>query len=133
MENASKALIIAGAILLSILIISLGIFIFQQAKGAVNTDSIDQMQVEAFNGKFDQYEGTKVRGAQVKALISAVNTNNNSTDDEGKKVTIEYQNGLTAAKISTGKTYTVTIPEGTEGHTTAGYISKIQISENSGT
>ena len=31
MENASKALIIAGAILLAILIISLGILIFSQA------------------------------------------------------------------------------------------------------
>lgn len=133
MENASKALIIAGAILLSILIISLGIFIFQQAKGAVNTDSIDQMQVDAFNGKFDQYAGTKIRGAQVKALINAVNTNNNTTDDEGKKVEIQYQGGLTAAKISTGKTYTVEIPEGKDGHTSAGLIRIIKITENSNT
>ncbi len=133
MENASKALIIAGAILLSILIISLGIFIFQQAKGAVNTDSIDQMQVDAFNGKFDQYAGTKIRGAQVKALINAVNTNNNATDDEGKQVDIQYQGGLTAAKISTGKTYTVEIPEGKDGHTSAGLIRLIKITENSNT
>ena len=34
MENASKALIIAGAILLSILLISLGIMIFTQAQDA---------------------------------------------------------------------------------------------------
>ena len=133
MENASKALIIAGAILLSILIISLGIFIFQQAKGAVNTDSIDQMQVDAFNGKFDQYAVTKIRGAQVKALINAVNTNNNTTDDEGKKVEIQYQGGLTAAKISTGKTNTVEIPEGKDGHTSAGLIRIIKITENSNT
>ena len=32
MENASKALIIAGAILLAILIIALGVFIFNQSK-----------------------------------------------------------------------------------------------------
>ena len=32
MENASKALIIAGAILLAILLISLGIMIFNQAQ-----------------------------------------------------------------------------------------------------
>ena len=133
MENASKALIIAGAILLSILIISLGIFIFQQAKGPVNTDSIDQMQVDAFNCKFDKYVGTKIRGAQVKALINAVNTNNNTTDDEGKKVEIQYQGGLTAAKISTGKTYTVDIPEGKDGHTSAGLIRIIKITENSNT
>ena len=32
MENASKALIIAGAILLSILLISLGLIVYNQAK-----------------------------------------------------------------------------------------------------
>ena len=37
MENASKALIIAGAILLSILIISLGIMVFQNAKSTVGS------------------------------------------------------------------------------------------------
>ena len=36
MENASKALIIAGAILLAILLISLGIMIFNQAQDTVN-------------------------------------------------------------------------------------------------
>ncbi len=133
MENASKALIIAGAILLSILIISLGIFIFQQAKEATNTDQLSELEVTSFNNKFDKYAGTKVRGAQVKALINAVNTNNNATDDEGKQVDIQYQGGLTAAKISTGKTYTVVIPEGKAGYTTAGLIKVIQISENQNT
>lgn len=33
MENASKALIIAGAILISILLISLGIIMFNSSKG----------------------------------------------------------------------------------------------------
>ena len=49
MENASKALIIAGAILLSILIIALGIFVFNQAKNATNTDSLEDMNVSTFN------------------------------------------------------------------------------------
>ena len=40
MENASKALIIAGAILLAILIIALGVFIFSKAKSATNMDDL---------------------------------------------------------------------------------------------
>ena len=44
MENASKALIIAGAILISILLISLGIVMFNASKGttaqASNTASV---------------------------------------------------------------------------------------------
>lgn len=133
MENASKALIIAGAILLSILIISLGIFIFQQAKEATNTDQLSELEVTSFNNKFDKYVGTKVSGAQVKALINAVTTNNNTTEDEGKQVEIKYQGGLTAAKVSTGKTYTVEVPDGKDGHTTAGLIRIINITENSNT
>ena len=44
MENASKALIIAGAILLAILIISLGIVIYNQAAGVVNTDQLNSVE-----------------------------------------------------------------------------------------
>lgn len=36
MENASKALIIAGAILLSILIIAVGMFIFTSSQNSIN-------------------------------------------------------------------------------------------------
>ena len=45
MENASKALIIAGAILLAILIITLGIVIYQQASGVINNSSMSQVEV----------------------------------------------------------------------------------------
>ena len=46
MENASKALIIAGAILLSILIIGLGMFIYRQAAGVMNNTGLDELEVE---------------------------------------------------------------------------------------
>lgn len=36
MENASKALIIAGAILISILLVSLGIIMFNSSKGTTD-------------------------------------------------------------------------------------------------
>ena len=49
MENASKALIIAGAILLAILIISLGIMIYNQASGVVNNNSMSQVDISSFN------------------------------------------------------------------------------------
>ena len=42
MENASKALIIAGAILLSILIIAIGMFIYNSASSTI-TDSLTSM------------------------------------------------------------------------------------------
>ena len=71
MENASKALIIAGAILLSILIIALGVFVFNQAKSAVGNTGLSDQEVAAFNSKFDSYEGNQ-KGSSVKALINTV-------------------------------------------------------------
>ena len=56
MENASKALIIAGAILISILLISLGIVIYNSAKDAASTDQMDDFQVSAFNSKFKKVD-----------------------------------------------------------------------------
>ena len=52
MENASKALIIAGAILLSILLISLGIFVFTQAQDTMGSINLNDQEVMAFNNKF---------------------------------------------------------------------------------
>ena len=55
MENASKALIIAGAILLAILLISLGIMIYTQASGVVNNNAMSEVEISSFNKKFTQY------------------------------------------------------------------------------
>ena len=55
MENASKALIIAGAILLAILIIGLGVFIYRQAAGVIDTGAMDQLAVNQFNAQFEPY------------------------------------------------------------------------------
>ena len=77
MENASKALIIAGAILLAILIISLGIMIYQQASGVVNNNAMSEVDINSFNQKFIQYTGTNVRGAQVNALLNQIQTKMN--------------------------------------------------------
>ena len=90
MENASKALIIAGAILLAILIISLGIIVFQNAKGATDTSSIDGLAVDTFNSKFTQYAGKKVKGANVNALIESIISNNlQNTGDSSKQISVK--------------------------------------------
>ena len=47
MENASKALIIAGAILISILLISLGIIMFNASKGTTNQAGATANQMES--------------------------------------------------------------------------------------
>lgn len=122
MENASKALIIAGAILLAILIISLGIMIYQQASGVVNNNAMSEVDINSFNQKFLQYTGTNVRGAQVNALLNQIQTNNVTyQDDASRQVTVDTSgatwNGTnpsgnlvgtgSIAKANTGATYNV--------------------------
>lgn len=87
MENASKALIIAGAILLSILIIALGVFIFNQAKSSVGNVGLSDQEVAAFNSKWEAYEGTQL-GSSVRALVKNVN-NYNRTANDGRYITID--------------------------------------------
>ena len=141
MENASKALIIAGAILLAILIISLGIMIYNQASGVVNNNAMSEVDISTFNNKFTQYEGTNVRGAQVKALLQQIATNNVTyQDDTSRQVAVKIGSGegegqkitnasTLAATINTGKTYNVSST--TDGKT--GLIKNINIAEVSST
>lgn len=73
MENASKALIIAGAILLSILIIAIGMYIYNSSTNSITNaaSQISQQDIQAFNNQFTMYEGRQV-GTNVKALITTI-------------------------------------------------------------
>ena len=123
MENASKALIIAGSILLAILIIGLAIFIYGQAANSMGNLGLDQYTIRQFNSQFEPYEGTQT-GAQVKQLIKLVNSSNFTyADDESMKVEIEYKEGASATNIGSGKMYSVSFPD----VETTGIIKKIRI------
>lgn len=124
MENASKALIIAGAILLAILIIGLGMFIYQQASGAMSGANLDPQKVAAYNSEFEAYEGT-ISGTEAKSLCDAIRAHNNANvDDASLNIGVKTTGTLSTAapanavdattvntvksSISAGKTYTVT-------------------------
>lgn len=87
MENASKALIIAGAILLSILIIAIGMFVYNSAQSTIN-DSLSQMSTSeknAFNSAFTGYQGNQT-GSQVKSLLGDLITNSATYAEETGKI-----------------------------------------------
>ncbi len=84
MENASKALIIAGAILLAILLISLGIMIFTQAQDTVTNSGMSEAELQSFNSKFLKYEGN-MKGTMVKSLIQEVSSNNGNENNAERK------------------------------------------------
>ena len=89
MENASKALIIAGAILLSILIIAIGMYIYTSSQSTIS-DSMAQMstqEIEAFNSQFTTYSG-KQTGAQLKSLMGKLISNANTYKEEPEKLPV---------------------------------------------
>ena len=108
MENASKALIIAGAILLSILLISLGIMIFTQAQDTVNNNGMTQADLQAFNNKFLKYEGTK-KGAEAKAVANEILASNADPNNSKKQVYFKVDDVLktTTSDIDLSKSYTI--------------------------
>ena len=106
MENASKALIIAGAILLAILIISLGILIYNQASGVVGNNTMSEVDIQTFNQKFTQYVGEQ-RGSAVRSLIQQVQASNSAEGNEQRQVNINVD----LDDIETGEIYDVVIAE----------------------
>ena len=104
MENASKALIIAGAILLSILIISLGIMVYNNAKNAANGGNIDKAQLQAFNSEWEGYVGQNRTASEVRAMYQAVIANNAAEKKNGTNRYIIITN--------TGTANTGTVAEG---------------------
>ena len=91
MENASKALIIAGAILLAILIIGLGIFIYRQAANTVSDTGMDQLSIQQFNGQFENYIKTNVSASNVRALLDTVSSNNATSETQ---VTVKWKTNM---------------------------------------
>ena len=87
MENASKALIIAGAILLSILIIAIGMYIYTSAQAQVNNSltNMNTSEIEGFNSTFSSYDGVQT-GSSCKALIGRLISNANTYKEEPAKI-----------------------------------------------
>mgnify|MGYP004539079981 CR=1 FL=1 len=138
MENASKALLIAGAILVSILIVSLGVLIFNRMGGsAKEAANMDEQEIANFNSKITPYVGKNISGSQVNALIQLVISLDNSAKSSGdatKAVSITYPleaggtntisfsggnvsgiNGVKRVKTGSGIYYTVTATYGDNG------------------
>ena len=132
MENASKALIIAGAILVSILLISVGVIIINSTGKMTDQvgTSTDKMAIDTFNAQFTSYEGNAVSSSQIKALVSGINSSNGSNEatssaDE-KYVELAWTSPLTGVgDLKTTKKYKVSLSY----DTTTGYVNKVTISE----
>lgn len=144
MENASKALIIAGAILITIIVISMAVLTFTKfGESAKEFSNMDEQEIAAFNNKVKPYIHKNVAGSQVVALITYAKSVNQSAYTSGnrdKHIDIYLGSGTSntiiklgndgvegngVASIQTNKYYTV------EGkYDSNGLITEIHVTEN---
>lgn len=78
MDNASKALIMAGAVLISIALVGVGVYIFSSTNTMVGgaNKQLDDAAAQMTNSTLGQYAGSNVRGSTVKQLIEKVRISN---------------------------------------------------------
>ncbi len=132
MENASKALIMAGSMLIALMILGALLLMFSNLSSyqEVHTQSTREAQVIEFNNQFETYNRTDVRGNDLLSLVnrainynrtkSSVGTGNNDKGQETgyTPITItfkindnDYIQFLTTPdgdhKLITGKLYTI--------------------------
>ena len=91
MENATQALIIAGAVLIAILILSIGIYLRNSLNQSAKTyfDNLDTVELEKYNAYFTVYdtpEKNEITAQEIVTLINIV-----QQKDQGTKI---YINGV---------------------------------------
>lgn len=135
MENATKALLIAAAVLIAILIISLGIVVYNKSSETVNSVDMSGQEIQAFNEKFLKYNGTNKRGTEVNALLKTVVNSNlaeKTNKNNSKLVKVTGDITMTSAATTVPTTvdssalYSITVKQ--DG--TGGFVNTIDIKKN---
>ena len=111
MENASKALIIAGAILISILLISVGIIIMNAINDPVSrtSETASSQAVQIFNSQFTGYAGTEVDYNTTKQCITAVKSAKGEHE-------IELDGIAAMSELNRNKTYDINFESDQSGY-----------------
>jgi 2-polyprenyl-6-methoxyphenol hydroxylase-like FAD-dependent oxidoreductase len=105
----------AGAILLAVAIVGLGMYLFGQARGVIDisAEQIDTLGVSGVNSRILQYEGDNVRGTNVKQLLNWVDAAN----ARGVFPTAVTKQGVTdPVDVVNTQTYTVDCTIGADGY-----------------
>ena len=124
MENASKALLIAGAVLLVIALIGIGMYILNSTSGVQDqaTQTMSQLEIQNFNQKFEKYVSTKTTSSNAKAIIQEVNANNATSD---KTVTLDTSGKTSINDINRAKKYSIS----TSDTNSDGIVDTVKVTE----
>ena len=83
MENASKALLIAGGVLLAMLILSLMVYVFTGMSDMMDAQDTKKLneQIQAFNAEYEAYNKTILYGADIISICNKIVDNNKKYSD----------------------------------------------------
>ena len=135
MENASKALIIAGAVIIAIVIVSLSYTVFKKwSDTGMKMSDMSQQEIEAFNSKITPYLGQNVSGSQVNALLTyclSVNMAAKNSGETYKAITVTGATSLnidstSISRVETGSSVTYSVEE----QYTDGLITTLRITKH---
>lgn len=129
MDNASKALIMAGAVLISIALVGVGVYIFSSTNTMVGgaNKQLDDAAAQMTNSTLGQYAGTKVRGSTVKQLFEKARISN-VNETLPTKITVKLSNTevtdtLSSTSVVDTKYYKVTVTDSNSD----GYYDLIEV------
>lgn len=137
MENATKALLIAAAVLIAILIISLGVAVYNTSAETVKSANLSQQEVQSANEKFARYNGENKRGSEVNAMLQTVlnaNVDAAAANETGRQVSVTLDNSEILSKTAksiakqadTSKLYKIEVQYNGNG----GLVDKIVVTTN---
>ena len=130
MENATKALLIAAAVLVVIILIAFGMRILNTSSGTQDQAdaTMNSSKAQAFNRSFESYKGTRVNGASVRSLLTAVQQSNLA--DATHHIDLAGDT-TTQVSVNDSKTYKVEFEYETSATAdNVGYINKVTITAN---
>lgn len=93
MENAAKALIMAGGIFLAIALITFGVYTYTTLNKLANAqdEQTEQQQLVDFNKSYEAYNRSIMYGTDLITVINKANDNNALYDDNTYKITITFK------------------------------------------
>lgn len=106
MENAAKALLISGTILITLIVISAFIFMFRDIRG-VKSQQADNQKTQAiidFNKSYESYDKEELLGAELLSLANKIEDYNEryKQEDGYKPIKLTVGNDDNASKTFTG-------------------------------
>ena len=129
MENASKALLIAGGILIAILIVTVAVYLFANYSsiGESYGQTLQTTEIQKFNENFTRYEGRE--DITIQEIITLYNYVEEYKEKTGAEITISGIEGLDldnpaeAITNNQGELFSVTI----NNYDTLGRVNQIKI------